>query len=62
MELSVQTIQQLDIMRVRIPRWPRLCVSKIGEDLLARCMDEDFVMSEQVCLLRMKAIRPMYLI
>jgi hypothetical protein len=25
--------------------------------ILARCVDEDFVMSEQVCLLRMKAIR-----
>jgi hypothetical protein len=42
--------------------WPRLCVSKIDEDLLARCVDENFVVSEQVCLLRMKAIRPMYLI
>jgi hypothetical protein len=62
MEFSVQTVLQGDIMGVRIPRWPRLSVSKIGEDLLARCVDKDFVMSEQVCLLGMKAIRPMYLI
>jgi hypothetical protein len=41
---------------------PFLCVSEIGEDLLSRCVDEDFVTGEQVCLLRMKAIRPMYLI
>jgi hypothetical protein len=34
MEFSVQAVLQRDIMGVRIPRWPRLCVSKIGEDLL----------------------------
>ena len=33
MEFSVQAIEQLDIMGVRIPRRPRLCVSKTGEDL-----------------------------
>ena len=59
MGFSVQAVPQRDIMGIRIPRWPRLCVSKIGEALLARCVDEDFVMSEQICLLRMKAIRPM---
>jgi len=26
--------------------WPLPCVSKIDEDLLASCVDEDFVMSE----------------
>jgi hypothetical protein len=62
MEFSVKAVQQLDIMGVRVPRWPRPCFSKIGNDLVARCVDEDFVMSEQVRLLRMKAIRPIYLI
>src|SRR5271156_7130501 len=59
MELSIRAVQQPDIVGVRIPRRPHLSVNDIGEDLLAGCVDNNFVVSKQVCLLRVKAIRPM---
>src|SRR3984957_12370300 len=62
MEFSIRAVQQLDIVGVRVPRRPHLSVNDIGEDLLARCVNNNFVVSKQVCLLRMKAIRPMYLV
>src|ERR1700722_1964574 len=45
-----------------MPRRPLLSVSYGGEDLLARCMNDNLVVSKQICLLRMKAIRPMYVL
>src|ERR1700722_6088523 len=62
MELSVRAVQHLDIVGVRIPRRPHLRINNIGEDLLARCVNGNFVMSKQVCLLRVKAVRPMYIL
>ena len=62
MELSVRAVQPLDIVGVRIPRRPHLRINNIGEDLLARRMNGNFVMSKQVCLLRVKAVRPMYIL
>src|ERR1700679_2999942 len=58
MELPIRAVQQVDIVGVWIPRRPHLSVSDIGEDLLARCANNNFVVSKQVCLLRMEAIRP----
>src|SRR6202041_440547 len=62
MELSIGAVQQLDILGVRIPRGPRLSISHIGEDLLTRCANNNFVMRKQVCLLWVKALRPMYVL
>jgi hypothetical protein len=62
MELSIGAVQQFDILGVRIPRRPRLSISYIGEDLLTRCVNNNFVMSKQVCLLWMKAFRLMYVL
>src|SRR5580704_15356354 len=62
MELSIRAVQHLDIVRVRIPRRPLLSASYIGEDLLTRCVNNDFVVSKQVSLLWVKAIRPMYVL
>jgi len=61
-ELSIRAVQQLDIVGVRIARRPHLGINDIGEDLLARCVNDNFVVSKQICLLRVKAIRPMYVL
>src|SRR5580700_11749358 len=62
MEFSIRAVQQLDIVGVRVPRRPHLSINDIGEDLLARCVNDNFVVSKQVCLLRVKVIRPMYVL
>src|ERR1700733_10190501 len=60
-ELSIRAVQQLHIVGVRIPLRPPLSVDNAGEDLLARCMNDNLVVREQIGLLRVKTIRPMYL-
>src|SRR5271163_1119790 len=59
MELSIGAVQQFHILGIRIPRRPRLSVGHIGEDLLTRCVNNDFVVNKQVCLLWKEAGRPM---
>ena len=43
MELSIGTVQQLDIVRIRVPLRPRLSINDVCEDLLARCVTGNFV-------------------
>ena len=60
LELSIRAVQQLEIVGVRIQQGPQLSINDLGEDLLARCVNNNFVVSERVRLLRVKAIRPTY--
>jgi len=61
-ELSIGAVQHRDIVGVRVPRRPSLSVRYIGEDRRARRMNNNFVVSKQVRLLWVKAIRPMYVL
>jgi hypothetical protein len=61
MELSIGAIQQFDFVRIWVPRRPRLSVNKIGENLLAGCVNNYFVVNKQVCLFWIEATRPMNL-
>jgi hypothetical protein len=51
-ELSIRAVQEFDVVGIRVPPRPRLSVDDVGENLLAGCVNDNFVVSEQVCLLR----------
>src|SRR5882724_13375200 len=47
----IRSVQNLDVLRVRVPGGPGLCIDKIGESDLAPGLDVDLIMCKEIRLL-----------
>ena len=61
-EPMIRSVQNLDVLRVRVPGGPSLCIDKIGESGLASGLDVDLIVRKEVRLLRLEPRGPMYLV
>jgi hypothetical protein len=50
-EPMIWSVQNLDVLRVRVPGGPSLCIDKIGESDLASGLDVDLIVRKEVRLL-----------
>src|ERR1700734_3393313 len=57
----IRSVQNLDVLRVRVPGRPRLRIDKIREDGLASGLDVDLIVRKEVRLLGLEALGPMNL-
>src|SRR5277367_4086164 len=61
-EPMIRSVQNLDVLRVRVPEGPSLCINKIGESDLASGLDVDLIVRKEVRLLGLEALGPMNLV
>src|ERR1700733_11045054 len=61
-EPMIRSIQNLDVLRVRVPGGPSLCINKIGESDLASGLDVDLIVRKEVRLLGLEPLGPMNLV
>ena len=61
-EPMIRSVQNLDVLRVRVPRGPGLCIDKIGENDLASGMDFDLIVCKEIRLLGLEPFGPMNMI
>src|ERR1700678_151985 len=54
--------QNLDVLRVRVPGGPSLCINQIGESDLASGLDVDLIVRKEIRLLGLEALGPMNLV
>src|ERR1700744_5345563 len=61
-EPMIRRVQNLDVLRVRVPGRPSLCIDKIGESDLASGLDIDLIVRKEVRLLGLEPLGPMNLV
>src|SRR5271154_6920953 len=61
-EPMIRSIQNLDVLRVRVPGGPSLCIDKIGKSNVASGLDVDLIVCKEVRLLGLEAVGPMNLV
>src|ERR1700722_7051946 len=61
-EPMIRSVPNPDVLRVRVPGGPSLCIDKIGENELASSLDVDLIVRKEVRLLRLEALGPMDLV
>src|ERR1700733_2142317 len=61
-EPMIRSVQNLDVLRVRVPGGPSLCINKIGESDLASGLDVDLVVCKEIRLLGLEPLGPMNLV
>src|SRR3984885_9510770 len=57
-EPMIRSDQNLDVLRVRVPGGPSLCIDKIGESDLASGLDIDPIVRKEVRLLGLESLGP----
>src|ERR1700691_1796853 len=58
-EPMIRSVQNLDVLRVRVPGGPSLCINQIGESDLASGLDVDLIVRKEVRLPGLEALGPM---
>src|ERR1700748_990390 len=61
-EPMIRSVQNLDVLRVRVPGGPSLCIDKIGESDLASGLDVDLIVRKEIRLLGLESLWPMNLV
>src|ERR1700690_3306797 len=61
-EPMIRSVQNLDVLRVRVPGGPSLCIDKIGESGLASGLDVDLIVRKEVRLLGLEPLGPVNLV
>src|ERR1700761_1329528 len=61
-EPMIRSVQNLDVLRVRVPGGPSLCIDKIGESDLASGLDVDLIVRKEIRLLGLEPLGPMNLL
>ena len=61
-EPMIRSVQNLDVLRVRVPGGPSLCIDKIGESDLASGLNVDLIVRKEVRLLGLEPLGPMNLV
>src|ERR1700761_4600625 len=55
----IRSVQNPDLLRVRVPGGPSLCIAKIGENDLASGLDVDLIVRKEVRMLGLEPLGPM---
>src|ERR1700677_1037015 len=61
-EPMIRSVQNLDVLRVRVPGGPGLCIDQIGESDLASGLDVDLIVRKEIRLLGLEPLGPMNLV
>src|ERR1700730_4719321 len=61
-EPMIRSAQNFDVLRVRVPGGPSLCIDKIGESDLASGLGVDLIVRKEVRLLGLEPLGPMNLV